>query len=149
MYFLYLIKYAILILLLIIASFKDIKTRTIPNRFVLYGLVAGMILVISGSTMPTVFDSFMGFLAGGGILLAISYVSKGGIGMGDVKLMACTGLYLGLGRVLGCMVIAIIFSGAFAAVMLITSGYDRKTAIPFAPFILTGVLTIFIQGFNT
>lgn len=143
---LYCLRYIILIILLSVASIMDIKTKNIQNRLVLYGLVTGLIIAALNFSMPTVFDAFMGLIAGGGILLAIACFSKDGIGMGDVKLMACTGLYLGLGRTLGCLALSIIFCGIFGAVLLFLRGYNRKTTIPFAPFILIGSITVFIQG---
>lgn len=141
---LYFLKFTVVILLLVAASIEDIKTKTIPNRLVLYGFAAGIILAFPYFTLPGVFDAFMGFMAGGSILLAVSCISRGGIGMGDVKLMACTGLYLGLGKTLGSLVISIFVCGIFGAALLFIKRLDRKTTVPFAPFILIGVVTVII-----
>lgn len=140
------LKYAVVFILLVNASLEDIKTHKISNRLILYGLAAGFILMFSHFTVTVAFDSIMGFLAGGGILLAVTCISRGGIGMGDVKLMACSGFYLGLYKTLECIAYSIIFCGIFGVVLLFIKGFDRKATVPFAPFIFIGVLTIFIQS---
>jgi leader peptidase (prepilin peptidase)/N-methyltransferase len=63
-------------------------------------------------------------------------------GLGDVKLAALVGLFLGwLGwRTLTAGTFAAFLLAAVATVPLLLRRLDRKTRIPFAPFMITGAL---------
>jgi len=145
--FLYYLRFLIVVFILTLASYEDIKSRTISNRLIICGCILGIILVSFEIDISVAFDALMGFLVGGGILLIIAYISKGGIGMGDVKLMSCIGICLGIGRTLGTLMMAIICSGIFAAVILLINKSDKRGTIPFAPFILLGTLIVFWRDF--
>ena len=66
--------------------------------------------------------------------------TKGDLGMGDVKLFACVGLYLGLEKVMQAMFYSAILSGIIGIVLIIISVSNKKKIMPFAPFMLVGTL---------
>lgn len=84
--------------------------------------------------------SAMGLLAGFVLLLTVSLSTNGGIGGGDIKLVALLGIPL---RVFGLMT-ALVFSCLYALIHLgIRRAYKKKAAenIPFAPYLFFGYAT--------
>ena len=73
----------------------------------------------------------------------VNLLSKGGMGMGDVKLAASIGLYTGYISAL-CVYVAAMASFALGslvgiAIIVLQRG-TRKTAVPFGPFMIVGAL---------
>ncbi len=124
---------------LLIVSLTDLERRVIPNGVVLTGAVA--VLAITAATDPA---SLPGRLlaagAAGGVLLGVALAFPRGMGMGDVKLVAMMGLYLG--RAIVPALLVGFGVGALYGLWLISrhgSG-ARKQAIPFGPFLAFGGL---------
>jgi leader peptidase (prepilin peptidase)/N-methyltransferase len=145
-YFIYFIFSAALIT----ASFIDLKHRIIPDRITLPGIGAGL---ISSLLLPhlTFADSLIGAVAGGGSLLLIAagyylFTKQEGMGLGDVKLLAMMGAFLGWKAILFIIMVGS-FTGALVgvAVMLLKSK-DRRYAIPFGPFLSLGALSYLLYG---
>ena len=65
-----------------------------------------------------------------------------GLGLGDVKLLAASAIWIGIGGVPMQLLVASLTALA-AAGMLRLSGHDmtRQTALPFGPFLVVGLLT--------
>jgi leader peptidase (prepilin peptidase)/N-methyltransferase len=84
-------------------------------------------------------------LAAGGFLLVAAVAYPAGMGMGDVKLAAVMGLFLG--RAVGpAMFVALIAGSVVGALIIARKGSKegRKTAIPFGPYLaLGGVVGLF------
>lgn len=133
-------KCFILIILLSVASVGDLRTKTISNKLVIVGSLIGILFTLVQLDMAKTFDAVMGAVISAGILLVISLITREGIGFGDVKLFACVGLFLGVGGALAALVISIMISGVAALILLLTKKVNKKTSIPFAPFILVGTL---------
>ena len=113
--------------LLLILITIDLKTFLLPDFFT---LVLGLVVFISGDV------SLTGMLAGAGFLLLLWLITKGrGIGFGDVKLMVPVGLYFGLTTTVGILFIAFFAGAAVGVLLLALKKADRKTAIPFGPFL--------------
>jgi leader peptidase (prepilin peptidase)/N-methyltransferase len=83
----------------------------------------------------------IGFLAYGGGLFLVALIS-GGMGMGDVKLAGVIGIVFGaLGlRYVGVAAAAAIVFGGIGAIVALLIGRDRKSAIPFGPYIAAGAV---------
>ena len=131
-------NYVALFSVLIFASLTDLRDRSIPNRLIIIGFSLGIIFSAVTISFDVIFNSFLGAIVSGGMLLILSLLSKGGIGMGDVKLLACTGLYFGFYNAMAVVIVATILSGLFAIALLITKKYKQESSIPFAPFIFLG-----------
>jgi len=85
---------------LIAASWVDFDCRIIPDAVSLPGIVAGFLA--AGLLMPEIGwkNSLIGIAIGGGVLFAVGEIyrlvrGKEGMGMGDVKLLAMIGAFLG------------------------------------------------------
>jgi leader peptidase (prepilin peptidase) / N-methyltransferase len=126
-------------------TLTDLEQRIIPNRILLVSAVAGVaiLLLADPSSLPE--HGFAAFAAGGVLLLA-ALAYPGGMGMGDVKLAALMGLYLG-SAVVPAVLVALI-AGALVGVGVIlregTAG--RKRRIPFGPFLALGGLVGLLAG---
>jgi leader peptidase (prepilin peptidase)/N-methyltransferase len=128
---------------LIVLFVTDLQHKILPNVLTLPGIVVGF--VCSLFLPPGWRDSLIGIAVGGGLLFAIAegyYRVRGqeGLGMGDVKLLAMIGAFLGWKLVLLTLVLAS-FSGSLIGVALIASrGGDMKHALPFGTFLAIGAV---------
>lgn len=90
-------------------------------------------------------ERVIGFISAGGVLLIIA-VLTGGLGGGDVKLMAAVGFYLGWKLTLWSMLLASVIGG-FAGIMILASGKGKlKTEIPFGPILVVGIISSVLFG---
>ena len=85
--------------------------------------------------------------AAGGFLLVFAVVYPQGMGMGDVKLAAVMGLYLGR-SVAVAMIVGTLVATIFGAVVMARVGVKegRKTAVPFGPFLAFGGIIAVLCG---
>jgi leader peptidase (prepilin peptidase) / N-methyltransferase len=128
----------------------DVRHRIIPNRLMYPALLlfAPVILLawfIGDAADPA--RAGIGFLLYGGILFVVAMVSRG-MGMGDVKLAALIGLVLGsLGlRFVGVAAGAAILFGGLGGLAALAMGRDRKSAIPFGPYLAAGAVVAGLWG---
>jgi Flp pilus assembly protein protease CpaA len=73
----------------------DLRIRIIPDVITLPGLAYALGLAAVAGWSPTVVEAGLGALVGGGVVLLVAIVSRGGMGGGDIKLMAMLGAALG------------------------------------------------------
>jgi leader peptidase (prepilin peptidase)/N-methyltransferase len=126
-------------------SFIDLEHFLIPNSLVLAGVVFGIGVAFIVHDI-SIWSALLGAVACSGFLLLVSLVSRGGMGLGDVKLAAVTGLFLGwpLGPV--GLLIGICIGGLLGIVLLVTGIKGRKDPIPFGPFIALGTVVALLWG---
>ncbi len=97
-----------LLALLGMASYVDLLEHRIPNRLVLVGLIVAISLAASTAGRDGVVACLTGVATGAALLLP--YYVLGGMGAGDVKLMAMAGGFLGA-RLTVAAVLATLLSG--------------------------------------
>lgn len=140
-----LLKYWFLFSVLIVITFIDIKLFVIPNQLVVVLLSWCLFWQLCRPEISWG-QSLVGSLLGGGILLTIAIISKGGMGGGDIKLMFAAGLLLGGPAVLLALFIAFV-SGALGGGLLLATGVKRfKEPIPFGPFLAFGIFAASLWG---
>ncbi len=125
--------------LLIISGVIDVRTKILPNVITIPGMLAGLIFAALGWSISFK-NSLGGIVVGGGILLLISLLSRGGMGMGDVKFLALIGSFLGPLATVIALFLASFFGALFGSIYLYITKKDRKTPIPFGPFLMLGAL---------
>lgn len=86
----------------------------------------------------------MGGMTAGLVLFLIYCITNGGLGLGDVKLFGCVGIYLGFFSTVSAMLMATVLSGLYSLVLICINRGNKKREIPFAPFILAGALAAII-----
>ena len=127
----------------------DLQHRILPNAITLPGIVIGFIL--SFFLPPGWRSSLVGLLAGGGVLFAIGesyYRLRGyeGLGMGDVKMLAMIGAFLGWPLMLVTLVLASFAGSAVGVGLLVSRRGDMKAALPFGTFLAVGALVAAVAG---
>jgi leader peptidase (prepilin peptidase)/N-methyltransferase len=126
-------------------TLTDLERRIIPNKILLAGAVAGL-AVVAATDPGSLPERAIAALAAGGVLLAIGLAYPRGMGMGDVKLAAVMGLYLG--KSVAPALFVGVLAGALVGigVMLARGGGARKLAVPFGPFLALGGVVAFLAG---
>ncbi len=134
----------------------DIQHLIIPNVISLVGLSLGLVTVCSIAYSQSSIDylqmRLIGFATGGLGLWLIAIIGsaimrKKAMGMGDVKLMAIIGLYLGALPALPLVIGLSAFSGATIGTLLIAIGKkSRQSPIPFGPFLAGAALVVMLWG---
>jgi leader peptidase (prepilin peptidase) / N-methyltransferase len=126
-------------------TLTDLERRVIPNAILLAGAVAAVALVAATDPSSLPERAIAAAAAGGGLLL-IALAYPRGMGMGDVKLAAVMGLYLG-SAVAPALLIAVLAGTAVGlGVMLIQGSGARKLAVPFGPFLALGGVVALLAG---
>jgi leader peptidase (prepilin peptidase)/N-methyltransferase len=135
-----------LVLLLVPVTLIDLDHRIIPNKLMLVGAVAAPALVLL--TAPDdLAEHLIGAASAGGFFLLALLAYPRGMGMGDVKLAAVLGLFLG--RSVGPAVFIALLSGTLIGVAVIArkgAQEGRKTAVPFGPFLALGAVVALFAG---
>lgn len=152
---LYLRNTAIMATLLVATGF-DLKERRIPNATVMTMFVCGLlsiiyILAVEGgfrdSAEDTLLEQGLGFIVATLICVISRYVAKEGLGAGDIKMLAALGFTLGLTLFLRMMIFTSVTALVFTIVMLLMRRLDKKSTLPFAPYITLGVCMTFLSDF--
>jgi leader peptidase (prepilin peptidase) / N-methyltransferase len=127
----------VLCTLLVAITLTDLELRLIPNKIVLAGALAGIAIVALGDA-GSLAQRGIAAAAAGGFLFLVALAYPRGMGMGDVKLVAMMGIYLG--RSIAPAVLIGFAVGALVGVAMIAQegSAARKRAIPFGPFLALG-----------
>ncbi len=154
--------YAYLMMILTAVFFIDIDHRIIPNGLVLAGLAGGFIFFVYNcfSPMAGVFGDgkwwtpLAGLLPGSGFLLLIAilgsliYRTEDAMGMGDVKLMAPIGLFLGWKLCIAALSVSILLGGLISMVLILFRIKKRRDTVAFGPFIVIGAFVTIMWGWE-
>lgn len=130
--------------MLLAVALIDLEHRIIPNKALLAGAVVGVAL--AAATDPgSLPERGVALAAAGGLLFVIALAYPRGMGLGDVKLAAVMGLYLGR-SVAPALLIAFAAGSLVGLAMIAREGAEaRKRAVPFGPFLaLGGVIGLFV-----
>nr|PZN36773.1 MAG: hypothetical protein DIU70_13885 [Bacillota bacterium] len=130
---------------LITASLVDLHERIIPNELVLFTVAAWPALHVLAPRFSWSW-ALGGAALGGGTLLLLALATRGGVGMGDVKLAAAFGLYLGVWETAVAVVAAFLLGGLSSLALLSLGVVGRRDHIPFGPFLAAGALVGFLYG---
>ena len=142
-----LVKALILTAFFIVITFIDYDHQLILDKVLLCLSVAGVVINLwLGSVTPI--DMLIAGLVGGGLLLIIALVSRGGMGGGDIKFAAALGLCFGWQYLLLTLLLSFVFGGIGGILLLVFKIKSRKDFIPFGPFIALGALFTLLYGNN-
>lgn len=114
-----------LLTILAAATWTDLRERRIPNPLVAAGLAAGMLghAALGGGTGLAV--SAIGAVAG--LLCLLPFYIGGGMGAGDVKLMAVCGAFLGPSLVVVTAASSLLIGGVVGVFLYFRIGDDSGT----------------------
>lgn len=135
-----------LVLLLVPVAAIDLRSRVIPNALLAPGAAVAVALVaaLRPQRLP---EHVAAAAAAGGFFLAAALVRPSAMGMGDVKLAAVLGLFLGRG-VAAAVLVALVAGTVAGAVVVARRGVraGRTTAIAFGPCLALGGLAGLLAG---
>lgn len=145
---------------LIIGTFIDFDYMIIPDQITIGGIFAGLVISVIFPSLHGVvrhFDgfkaSFIGLLTGGMILWLVGELGrvafkKEAMGMGDVKLLAAVGGFLGWQAVIFTVMISSL-TGAMAGIIMVLCGQrEMSSKIPFGPYLALAAIIWIIGGQN-
>jgi leader peptidase (prepilin peptidase)/N-methyltransferase len=135
---------AMLVLLVV-----DLQHRILPNVITLPGIVAGFLFSLVSP--PGWRDSLVGIIAGGGVLLVIAEAyfrvrGEEGLGMGDVKMLAMIGAFLGWRLMLVTLVLSSLWGSVIGLGLIALGKGDMKYALPFGTFLAIGAVVASVSG---
>jgi leader peptidase (prepilin peptidase)/N-methyltransferase len=134
-----------LAVILVAAAATDLEQRIIPNRLMAAGAVLALVLwtIADPSRLP---ENLIAGAAAGGFLLIAAVAYPAGMGMGDVKLAAVMGLFLG--KLVGPALFLGFAAGALVGIALVAvrGPAARKQGVPFAPFLALGGMLALLFG---
>lgn len=138
---LHLLGASVFSLLLLIIFFIDLEHRIIPNLLTYPGIVLGLIFSAVNGKLPNAIEAALG---AGLFFLLVIVVSRGGMGLGDAKLGAMMGAFLGWPLIGLALIISFVLGGAAGLILVLLRLRTRKDLIPFGPFMaLGGMITLF------
>ena len=135
--------------LLIVLAVTDLETQRLPNAVTLPGLLVG--LIFSLRVGPGLESSLIGVVLGAALPLAIRNVWKmfkgvEGMGLGDVKMLAMIGAFLGWAQVWLVLLLASV-SGAVVGLVLVVIGAQSMTGrLPFGTFLAAAAFAASLFG---
>jgi leader peptidase (prepilin peptidase)/N-methyltransferase len=130
---------------LLAVTLTDLEQRIIPNKILLVATVLGVAIaaVAVPGTLP---ERALAAAAAGGLLFLAALIYPRGMGLGDVKLAAVMGLFLGR-NVAPAMLVALLAGALVGLAMIAREGAAaRKRAIPFGPFLALGGVVGLLAG---
>lgn len=126
-------------------TLTDLELKLIPNRILAVAAVLGTALAALGDpgSLP---ERLLAAAAAGGLLFAAALAYPRGMGLGDVKLAAVMGLFLG--RAVAPALLVALLAGSLVglAIVLREGAAARKRGIPFGPFLALGGVVGLLAG---
>jgi leader peptidase (prepilin peptidase)/N-methyltransferase len=126
-------------------TLTDLERRIIPNKILIVAAVVGV--AIAAATDPgSLPERAISAAAAGGLLFLAALAYPRGMGMGDVKLAAVMGLFLGR-NVAPAILVALLAGSLVGLATIVRHGAAaRKRAIPFGPFLALGGVVGLLAG---
>lgn len=135
----------LLIALIMPVTVADISYRKVPNQLLLFFSPIFLVYRIFYPLTPW-WDAPLGAGVALLLLLVIFFLSRGGMGMGDVKYYTLFGFIFGLEHFFLLFLLATIYGVIIGIIKMRVKGTGRKTKLAFAPFIGLAALTVFYFG---
>ncbi len=135
----------VFVTMLATVTLTDLEQRIIPNKVLIAGAV--ICLAIAVPTDPgSLGERAIAAAAAGGVLFLVVLAYPAGMGLGDAKLVATMGLFLG--RAVAPAVLVALLVGSLVGLVLIAryGPRARKMAIPFGPFLALGGIVGLLAG---
>jgi leader peptidase (prepilin peptidase)/N-methyltransferase len=131
----------------------DLDCKRLPDVLTLPSYPVAAVLLGSAALLGSNSGDFLKALLGGvamfGVYFALCFAYPAGMGFGDVKLAGVLGMYtawLGWGAWAVGLFLGFFLGGVFGIALIAVKKGGRKTAVPFGPFMLLGVLIAILVG---
>ena len=165
------LKWATFSALIVVLTITDLRERILPDVVNLFGVCAGLLFsFFTKSTDGTAMwlakrwfdfpppqpglsfaDAILGAAVGSGLLWVVAegyfrLRGREGMGLGDVKMMAAVGVFLGLKRTLMTVLAGSLLGSVIGIVLISVSKKDRNYELPFGTFLGAGALLVLFFG---
>jgi leader peptidase (prepilin peptidase)/N-methyltransferase len=165
------LKWAVFAALLVVLTITDLRERLLPDEVNFFGLGAGLLFSLFTKSLdgtalwlanrwfdfppPSIVLSFadavLGAAAGSGLLwiVAEGYFrlrGREGMGLGDVKMMAAVGAFLGLKRTMLTVLLGSLLGSVIGILLIAISKKGRDYELPFGTFLGAGALLVVFFG---
>ena len=150
--------YFIFIAALIVITTIDLRYFIIPDVISLPGIVIGMIFSfivpeMQGETahLQGLLHSFISAAAGGGVLLSVALIGtwifkKEAMGMGDIKLVAMFGAFIGIKLTLLAIFLSSVIGSIAGVILIVFRNAKMQSRIPFGPYLAIGAAISLFYG---
>jgi leader peptidase (prepilin peptidase)/N-methyltransferase len=142
--------YWLLMAALVVITFIDFDHQIIPDVISLPGVPIGFVLTffVAGVSWS---DSLLGILVGGGSLACVAGIyylltRNEGMGMGDIKLLAMLGAFMGWKSILPTIFLGSLIGSLVGVPLMLIKRASGKLAIPFGPFLSLGAIIYLLWG---
>lgn len=135
----------VFVTMLAAVTLTDLEQRIIPNKILIVAAIICLAIAVPTDPggMP---ERLIAAAAAGGLFFLAALAYPGGMGLGDVKLAATMGLFLG--RAVAPAILAALLAGSIVGLALLAryGSSARKMAIPFGPFLALGGIVGLLAG---
>jgi leader peptidase (prepilin peptidase) / N-methyltransferase len=141
----------VLVLLLLPLAFIDLEHHLLPDVLTLPGIACGLAFSAVGGLAP-LRDAAIGAVIGGALpylVIVVYRLIRGveGMGLGDVKLLAMAGAFLGWQGVLLTLGLGSCLGAVVGVILIATGKGGRDTELPFGVFLaLAAIVTLFFAS---
>ncbi|MDR3586632.1 MAG: A24 family peptidase [Desulfosporosinus sp.] len=127
-------------------AFIDLAKFRLPDSFTLPLLGTGLLgaFLIPGN--PNGWESLLSALGAGGVFWIIAQVCPQGMGLGDVKLVAAIGAFLGFPSIVLAVFIGSFVGACIGIFLLVTGRKHFQQQIPFGPYLALGAILTLLWG---
>ena len=165
------LKWAVFAALLVVLTITDLRERILPDEVNFFGLAAGLLFSFFTKSLDgtalwlsnrwfefpppqaalSFADAVLGALAGSGLLwiVAEGYFrlrGREGMGLGDVKMMAAVGAFLGLKRTMMTVLVGSLLGSVIGIFLMAVTKKGRDYELPFGTFLGAGALLVVFFG---
>ena len=142
--------YLLLLYVLLVVAMIDFERRIIPNKILLTGFILAVGLNLTFSVVDWR-QAALGFVISGGVLYLLALVAtflfkKESMGMGDVKLAAFIGFFLGWKLTLAGLYFGFFFALIYYVILNLFKKQPTDKYVPMAPFFSLGIVILLFWG---
>lgn len=124
---------------LILLAVIDVKYRLILNVLIIPAIAAILLYQFWPITQAS-WSALLGGVVIFFMFMLVAMLSSGGLGGGDIKLATFLGVIFGLPYVFWALLAGALAGGGTAVFLLFVRGWERKTQIPYGPFLCLGAI---------
>lgn len=146
------VRYLTLFWVLGMIAWVDQSSKRIPNAALKDLMAVRTVLLLLECLLnqeywlSILISAGMGLILGGGMFLLCFLLARGGIGAGDVKLLAVIGYYVGGGAIFTLIFLTTLLAALYSLIRLALKKTGLKEEIPFAPFVFAGTILTMMLG---
>ncbi len=135
------IAVSLLVVGLLACTGTDLIRFRVPDVITYPGIVLALVaaLLLPGGDFVA---AVLAALTGGGAFFVLALITRGGIGLGDVKLAALIGAALGLGGAYQALVLGVMAGGVVILILFVAGVVSRRQGVPYAPFLAIAAIAI-------